>query len=54
MIPVFDEIQSRIADRLPGLYIDPSLNGDPGKVADAIHQLAELADGILKQAGLYG
>jgi multiple sugar transport system substrate-binding protein len=54
VIPVFDEIQSRIADRLPGLYVDPSLNGDPGKVADAIHQLAELADGILKQAGLYG
>jgi len=54
VMPVFDEIQSRIAERLPGLYIDPSLNGDPAKVAAAVHQLAELADGILKQAGLYG
>ena len=32
----------------------PSLNGNPDKVAAAIHELAELADGILKQADLYG
>ena len=50
----WDEIQSRIADRLPGLYVDPSLNNNPPKVADAIKQLAAIADNILKQAGIYG
>ena len=54
VMPVFDEIQTRIAERLPGLFVEPSLNGDPDKVAAAIHELAELADGILKQADLYG
>jgi multiple sugar transport system substrate-binding protein len=54
VLPVFDEIQTRIAERLPGLYVDPDLNGNPDKVAAAIHELAELADGILKQADLYG
>src|SRR4051794_446689 len=54
VIPVFDEIQSRIADKLPGLYVDPSLNGNPAKVAEAVKQLAGIADTILKQANLYG
>lgn len=54
VLPAFDEIQTRIAERLPGLYADPSLNGHPEKVAAAIHELAELADGILKEADLYG
>jgi len=50
----FDEIQSRIADRLPGLFVDPALNNNPAKVAEAIKQLATIADNILKQAGMYG
>ncbi len=54
IIGPFDEIQSRIADRLPGLFVDPSLNNNPAKVADAIKQLATIADNILKQAGMYG
>jgi hypothetical protein len=36
VLPVFDEIQSRIADKLPGVFVDPSLNGNPVKVAGAV------------------
>ena len=54
VIGPFDEIQSRIADRLPGLYADASLNSNPEKVAAAVKQLAGIADNILKQAGLLG
>ncbi len=53
-LPVFDEIQTRIADRLPGMFIDPALNNNPAKVAEAVKSLATIADNILKQAGLYG
>lgn len=54
VLPVFDEIQTRIADRLPGLYTDTSLARDPAKVAEAVSGLAAIADRILKQANLYG
>ncbi len=49
----WEEIQTRIADKLPGMYIDPALNGNPAKVAEAVKSLATIADNILKQAGLY-
>lgn len=54
ILPFWDEIQTRIADRLPGMYVDPALNGNPAKVAEAIKSLATIADNILKQAGAYG
>jgi multiple sugar transport system substrate-binding protein len=50
----WDEIQTRIADRLPAMFVDPALNGNPAKVAEAIKSLATIADNILKQAGIYG
>ena len=54
VIPVFDEIQTKMATRLTAAYIDPALNGNPAKVADAIHQMAAEADELLKGAGVYG
>ena len=54
ILPFWDEIQTRIADRLPGMYVDPALNGNPAKVAEAVKSLATIADNILKQAGAYG
>ena len=54
VIEVFDELESRAADKLPGLYVDSSLNGNPAKVAEAIKALAAQTDDILKKAGMYG
>ncbi len=54
ILPFWDEIQTRIADRLPGMFIDPALNGNPAKVAEAIKSLATICDNVLKQAGAYG
>ena len=54
VIPVFDEIQTKMATRLTAAYIDPALNGNPAKVADAVHQMAAETDDLLKGAGVYG
>ena len=35
ILPVWDEIESKMADRLTAAYVDPSLNGNPAKVAQA-------------------
>ena len=50
----WDEIQSKMADKLTAAYIDPELNGNPAKLADAVHQMAAQTDQLLKEAGLYG
>lgn len=50
----WEEIQTRIADRLPGMFVDPALNNNPAKVAEAVKSLATIADNILKQNGMYG
>jgi multiple sugar transport system substrate-binding protein len=54
ILPVWDEIESKMADRLTAAYVDPSLNGNPAKVAQSIHEMAAETDGILKEADLYG
>ena len=53
VLPPWDEIQTRVADALPGAYVDPALKDDPKKVADVIHRLATQTDQLLKEAGLY-
>jgi len=50
----WDEIQTKMADRLVASYIDPSLNGNPAKVAERIHEMAVESDNLLKDAGIYG
>jgi multiple sugar transport system substrate-binding protein len=50
----WDEIQSKMADKLTAAYINPELNGNPAKLADAIHQMAAQTDQLLKEAGVYG
>ena len=54
ILPVWDELESKMADKLVKAYADPALAGDPAKVADAIHQMALETDQILKDADLYG
>ncbi len=51
---VFDEVESKLADRLVPAYVDPSLNNAPDKVAQRIREMAAETDEILKGAGLYG
>src|SRR5262249_21905869 len=53
ILTVWDEIQSKMADKLTAAFIDPALNGNPGKVADAVHAMAAQTDQLLKEAGLY-
>ncbi|MCW3473240.1 ABC transporter substrate-binding protein [Limobrevibacterium gyesilva] len=50
----WNEIESRLADQLPGAYVDPTLKDNPQKVADAVHKWAMQTDQILKDADLYG
>jgi multiple sugar transport system substrate-binding protein len=54
ILPVWDEIETKMADRLAKSYVDPTLADNPTKVAEAIHQMATETDQILKDAGLYG
>ena len=53
ILPPWDEIESKMADKLAAAYIDPTLNGNPARVAAAVHAMAAQADQLLKEAGLY-
>jgi multiple sugar transport system substrate-binding protein len=54
VLSCWNEIESRLADGLPGAYIDPALKDSPAKVAEAIKRFAAQTDQILKDADLYG
>ena len=54
ILSVWDEIETKMADHLPGAYADPALNNNSAKIAEAIHQMATETDDLLKGAGLYG
>ena len=54
VLTAWDEIETRLADRLTAAYVDPSLKGNPQKIAAAIHSMAQQTDQILKDANLYG
>lgn len=50
----FDEILSKMADRLVKAYLDKSLLDNPDGLAKTIKDMADETDSILKQNGLYG
>ncbi len=50
----FDEIETKLADRLVQLYRDRSLVDNPDGIAAAIQDAADETDQILKDYGLYG
>jgi multiple sugar transport system substrate-binding protein len=54
VLTAWDEIETRLADRLTAAYVDPSLKGNPQAIAAAIHGMAQQTDQILKDANLYG
>lgn len=54
VLSVWNEIESRMADKLAVAYVDPALADDPAKVAEAIKEMADQTDQLLEEAGLYG
>lgn len=50
----WDEIQTKMAERLSQAFVDPSLLDNPEKIATVIHEIAEQADSLLKENDLYG
>lgn len=53
LLSCWNEIESRLADQLPGAYADPGMK-DPAKLAAAIKKMAAQTDQILKDSDLYG
>ncbi len=54
ILSVWDEIETKLADRLVPAYVDPTLNGETVKIAARVHDMAAETDEILKSGGLYG
>jgi multiple sugar transport system substrate-binding protein len=50
----FDEIETKMADRLVAAYRDRTLSGNPAGIARTLHAAAEETNSILKRDGLYG
>lgn len=53
-IPVFDELETKLAERLVTAYADKSLMDKPDGIAKRIKEMAAQTDDLLKKAGLYG
>jgi hypothetical protein len=54
LLPVWDEIESRMADRLVTAYADKSLLDNPAGIAKTMKEMAAQSDDLLKKAGVYG
>lgn len=54
MIPCFDEVYSKLTERLLPAFRDESLLDNPGRIASVIAEAARQTDEILKEAGVYG
>jgi len=53
-IPVWDELETKLADRLVAAFADKSLLDNPAGTAKAIKDMAAQSDDLLKKAGVYG
>jgi len=53
-IPVWDELESKLADRLVTAFADKSLTDNPAGTAKVIKEMATQSDDLLKKAGVYG
>ncbi len=53
-IPVWDELESKLADRLVTAFADKSLLENPAGIAKTIKDMAAQSDDLLKKAGVYG
>jgi ABC-type sugar transport system, periplasmic component len=50
----FDEVLTKLAERLANAYLDPSLAGNKTAIAKVMSDAAEETNTILKKAGVYG
>jgi len=53
-IPVWDELETKLAERLVTAYADKSLMDNPDGLAKRIKEMAAQSDDLLKKAGIYG
>jgi multiple sugar transport system substrate-binding protein len=53
-VSCFDEVQTRLAERLATAYLDSSLVNNPAGIAKAIADAAEETNAILRRNGVYG
>jgi multiple sugar transport system substrate-binding protein len=53
-LPVFDELETKLADKLVAAFADKSLVNNPDGVAKRIKEMAAQSDDLLKKAGVYG
>jgi multiple sugar transport system substrate-binding protein len=53
LIPSFDEVETKMADRLTAAYLVKSLVDNPTGIASTIHAMAVETDSILKANGAY-
>ncbi len=53
-IAAFDELLTKLAERLAMAYLDPSLEGNPKAIAKVISDAAEETNAILAKAKLFG
>jgi ABC-type glycerol-3-phosphate transport system substrate-binding protein len=53
-IPVWDEIETKMAERLTLAFVDKSLLDNPAGIARVIREMATETDDLLKREGLYG
>jgi multiple sugar transport system substrate-binding protein len=53
-LPVWDELETKMADRLVTAYADKSLLDNPAGIAKTIKDMAAQSDELLKKAGVYG
>ena len=53
-IPAWDEIETKMAERLALAFADKSLLDNPSGIATAIREMATETDALLKREGLYG
>jgi multiple sugar transport system substrate-binding protein len=53
-IPVWDELETKMADKLVAAFADKSLLDNPDGVAKRIKEMAAQSDDLLKKAGVYG
>lgn len=54
VMPAFDEIQTKVADKLVELFLDSKLVDNPAGISKAVKELGNLVDSILKRYNAYG
>ena len=53
VLPCFDEIQTKVADKLVEIYLNSKLVDNPQGIKNAAKEIGDLVDSILKRNGAY-